>query len=84
MFLLMMLHPAARKKAQEEIDRVVGSDRLPTYADREHMPYVEACIAEVMRVHTLGPFGGLRAAAQDDVYEGYVTPKGALVVPNMW
>ena len=37
--LSMVLHPAAQKKAQEEIDSVVGQDRLPTFADRAFLPY---------------------------------------------
>lgn len=32
-FLYMLLYPEVQKKAQEEIDRVVGS-RLPTLNDR--------------------------------------------------
>jgi cytochrome P450 len=37
--LAMMAHPEVLAKAQEEIDRVVGSDRLPTFDDRPFLPY---------------------------------------------
>ena len=40
-FLAMTLHPEAQKKAQDELDRVVGPDRLPTFADRPNLPYVD-------------------------------------------
>jgi len=35
----MIQHPAAQKKAQEELDLVVGTDRLPTFEDRTYLPY---------------------------------------------
>ena len=45
----MTLHPEAQRKAQDELDRVVGLDRLPTFEDREQLPYVEALVTEVLR-----------------------------------
>ncbi|TCD64629.1 hypothetical protein EIP91_003831 [Steccherinum ochraceum] len=80
----LMLNPEARKKAQGELERVVGFDRLPEYADRENLPYLEACVTEAFRLHTLAPLGGTRAAAKDDVYEGYFIPKGTVIQPNIW
>lgn len=53
----MTLYPDVAKKAQEEIDSVVGSDRLPSYADRECMPYVDALVKEVFRWNTVVPTG---------------------------
>ena len=47
--LAMALFPDVRKKAQEEIDRVVGSDRLPEHQDRERLPYVNAVMREGLR-----------------------------------
>ena len=35
----MVLHPTAQKKAQEEIDAVVGQDLLPTFTHRASLPY---------------------------------------------
>ena len=48
-FLAMAEHPDAMKKAQKEIDSVVGNDRLPTFADRKDLPYVEALFNECFR-----------------------------------
>lgn len=45
----MMMYPDAQSKAQAEIDRVVGRDRLPTLDDRSMLPYTEALILELMR-----------------------------------
>ena len=83
-YLMMMLFPEARKKAQQEIDKVVGPERLPDFNDRENLPYVEACMKEAMRLHTLVPSGGTRQAPKDDVVEGSFIPKGAIIQPNIW
>ena len=53
----MALNPAVAKKAQAEIDAVVGTDRLPSFADREHLPYVNALAKEVFRWNTVVPTG---------------------------
>ncbi len=46
----MVRHPDVQRKAQVEIDRVVGRDRLPTYAEREKLPYTNAVLSEVLRI----------------------------------
>ena len=56
-FLVMSLHPEVQRKAQQEIDRVVGHDRLPNAQDRKHLPYVDAIMREVMRLNPVAPLG---------------------------
>lgn len=51
----MVLHPDALKRAQEEIDLVVGPDRLPTFSDRKDLPYIEALVQETLRWENVGP-----------------------------
>jgi len=49
-FLLCMVNnPEVFKKAQEEIDRVIGNDRLIDYDDRDSLPYFAAVLREVLR-----------------------------------
>ncbi|KZS88716.1 cytochrome P450 [Sistotremastrum niveocremeum HHB9708] len=83
-FLTMTLNPAAQKIAQEEISRVIGSDRLPLLTDRDRLPYVDALIKEVYRFHTPAPLALPHAVTQDDMYEGMFIQKGSIVVPNVW
>ncbi|KAK7961647.1 cytochrome P450 [Apiospora aurea] len=83
-FLTMSLFPEAQRKAQEEIDRVIGTDRLPTLADRERLPYVGAVMSEALRFHPIAPMGLPHQATADDVYEGYRIPKGAIVMSSPW
>lgn len=50
LFLLaMVLNPRVFKKAQQEIDSVVGNQRLPSFSDRPSLPYVEAVMSETFR-----------------------------------
>lgn len=50
-----LLHPKCVKKAQEELDRVVGQDRFPTWQDEANLPYVRAMIKEQHRWRTIAP-----------------------------
>ena len=51
----MTLYPEVMKKAQAEIDAVVGNNRLPTFADREYLPYIDAITKEVFRWNSVIP-----------------------------
>ncbi|KAM6498917.1 Cytochrome P450 [Amanita muscaria] len=82
--LAMTLHPDAQKKAHEEIDCVIGKDRLPTLDDRSSLPYVEAVYREVLRWRPVTPFGFPHSTDEDDIYKGLYIPKGAIVMPNIW
>lgn len=62
--LAMALYPDVMRKAQAEIDAVVGRDRLPTFADREHLPYLRAMVKEVLRWRPVGPLGLPRRSMQ--------------------
>ncbi|KZV73582.1 cytochrome P450 [Peniophora sp. CONT] len=84
LFLCMTLFPEAQRKAQAEIDTVVGRDRLPTLADRPNLPYVDAIVSEMMRWAPVVPMAIPHKLVQDDNYGGYTLPKGALVIPNVW
>ena len=77
-----MLNQDVQKKAQAELDAVLGH-RLPTMADRPNLPYVDAILKETSRWHLLGPFGAPHMLDTDDVYNGFFIPKGTIILPNM-
>ncbi|KAH7308648.1 putative cytochrome P450 oxidoreductase OrdA-like protein [Stachybotrys elegans] len=83
-FLAVMVTPEVQQKAQEEIDRVVGKDRLPSIADRENLPYVDAIVKEVLRWHPVAPMCLPHTSTEDDVYNGYLIPSGAMLFANVW
>lgn len=80
----MITHPAVQAKAQEEIDQVVGRNRLPIFDDRENLPYFEAVFKEAFRWHVLAPTALPHVCIKDDICEGYLIPKDAIIVPNVW
>jgi cytochrome P450 len=83
-FLAMTMFPDVQRTAQEEIDRVVGMDRLPTAADREDLPYVNAVVEEAQRWHPIAPMGLAHAVDSEDTVNDFRIPKGALLVPAVW
>lgn len=80
----MAMHPDKQRMAQEELDRVVGKDRLPNFSDYDQLPYVRAIVKEVLRWHIVSPLGLPHVSLEDDVYEGYFIPAGTIVNTNMW
>lgn len=56
----MVLYPEVFKKAQEELDRVVGQYRLPEFSDQDDLPYISAIVKESLRWNPVVPTGGYR------------------------
>jgi len=56
-FLAMALYPEVQKKAQMEIDAVTGNNRLPSFSDRDALPYTNAIVKEAMRWQPVTPLG---------------------------
>ena len=83
-FLAMTLYPDEQKKAQAELDLVVGSGRLPEFSDRPSLPFVNALIKELLRWHVATPIGLPHRVTSDDTYRGYHIPGGSTVIVNAW
>ncbi|KAE8386676.1 cytochrome P450 [Aspergillus alliaceus] len=82
-FLAMALNPDVQQKAQEELDRVVGN-RLPTFADRDSLPYINAMVKELLRWHPVVPTNLPHVSTHDDICQGYFIPKGSIILANIW
>lgn len=83
-FLAMALYPEVVRKAQEELDRTIGSERLPELSDRDNLPYISALMKELLRWTCPLPFGVPKRAMEDGIYKGYFIPAGATVIENIW
>ena len=55
--LAMIAHPDKQRKCQEELDAVVGRSRMPTFADRDSLPYICAAVREALRWRPATPVG---------------------------
>ncbi|RKU43469.1 hypothetical protein DL546_001781 [Coniochaeta pulveracea] len=72
-------------KAQEELDRVVGPNRLPTFDDLPRLEYIRAIASETLRWRPVAVLGGTpHASTKDDMYEGMFIPKGSTVIAPLW
>ncbi|KAF9477123.1 cytochrome P450 [Pholiota conissans] len=81
---VLVTRPDIQKKAQEEIDRVVGTNRLPEFRDRASLPYTDALYRELLRYYPPTPMAVPHCVRKDDTYKGYFIPKGSIVCPNVW
>ncbi|KAF8597601.1 cytochrome P450 [Ceratobasidium sp. AG-I] len=77
--VMMALNPEVAKKVQDEIDRVIGRDRIPNLGDREALPYFDAALQEVLRIAPTVPLGLSHYASEDIEIRGYTIPKGATI-----
>ena len=51
----MVLYPGAMHRAQQELDNVVGRERLPAFNDQKDLPYITALVKEVLRWRPVAP-----------------------------
>ncbi|KAG8989391.1 hypothetical protein FRB90_002255 [Tulasnella sp. 427] len=84
LLLAMILFPEVQFAARAEIDRVIGKDRLPNFEDRENNPYIRAMVLESLRWNPGGPIGVPHRLTKNDMFEGYLLPKGTSVFSSIW
>jgi len=82
--LAMIAFPEVQRRAQAELDSVVGRHRLPTFDDAPRLPYMCAMVREALRWRPTIPLGVPHASIKDDWYEGMFIPKGTVCVANIW
>ncbi|KAH9055398.1 cytochrome P450 [Lactarius vividus] len=82
--LAMVAHPEVQRRAQDELDTVVGRSRVPTLLDASNLPYIQAITTEVLRWRPVLPLALPHATTEDDWYNGMFIPKGTLVLANLW
>jgi cytochrome P450 len=80
----IILYPEAQLTAQMELDAVIGPNRLPSFEDRQSLPYVEALCKEVLRWHPLLTTAFPHRLMEDDVVGKYFIPAGTMVLGNAW
>jgi cytochrome P450 len=82
--LAMVVYPDVQRKIQEQLDDTLGMQRLPTFADRTKLSYIDCVVWECLRWNPVLPLGLAHLVSEDDEYGGYLIPKGTSVLPNVW
>ncbi|KAF9468079.1 cytochrome P450 [Collybia nuda] len=84
-FMLAMAHnPDIQSRAQAELEAVVGTSRLPDFADRPMLSYIDAILSETLRWNPAAPLGVPHRSVEGDIYEGMYIPAGSVVMGNTW
>ncbi|KAM5349584.1 hypothetical protein ACJ41O_006089 [Fusarium nematophilum] len=85
--LAMAYFPEVQQKAHAEMDRVVGDERSPDWADIDEgrLPYLAAIVKETLRWRTVTVLAGIPHANHKPLdYQGYHFPAGTNFTGNMW
>ena len=82
--LAMVTYPDVQKRAQDELDSVVGRTRVPNFADLPYLPYIRAMVKEALRWRPVDPLGLPHLSTKDDWYNGMFIPKGSMMIANVW
>jgi len=85
-FIAMALHPECMKKAQVEIDSIVGleGDSMPGFEHIDRLPYSVALMKEVMRWNPTVATGFPHVSEADDEYKGYKISARTMVIACIW
>ncbi|KAH7838580.1 hypothetical protein Vadar_028579 [Vaccinium darrowii] len=76
----MINQPATLERATEELDRVVGKERLVQESDLSQLNYIKSCLRESFRLHPIAPFNVPHVSIIDTTIAGYFIPKGSHVL----
>lgn len=80
----LLRHPEKMKKAQEEVDKVAGSQsRMVAESDYEHLSFIVAIIKETFRLHPPLPLV-VRQSTQECTINGFTVPSGVTLFVNAW
>ncbi|XP_033628617.1 cytochrome P450 2U1-like [Asterias rubens] len=83
-FVCMVMYPDIQTRIQAEINEVVGSDRVPTMADKTHLPFTQATLLELHRRCNVIPCAIPHATTEDVELEDFILPKGTTVMANLY
>lgn len=84
MMMAAACYPDAQTKVQEELDRVIGRDRYPTFEDETELVQVTAFYLECFRWRPVSINGFSHRAIRDLTWRNYHIPAGANVVGSHW
>ena len=84
LLLILANRQHIQERAHEELKAAVSEDGLPGMEHQSSLPYLHATILESMRYRTVGPLGLPHKAIEDVELDGYIIPKDAQVLGNIY
>ncbi|KAM4693202.1 cytochrome P450 1B1 [Discoglossus pictus] len=84
LIFFLIRYPNIQVKMQEEVDKVIGRDRLPMVDDQPNLPYIMAFLYELMRFSSFVPVTIPHATTKDTDLLGFHIPKDTVVFVNQW
>ena len=76
----MMNKPEVMQKAIQELDMIVGKDRLVEESDIPRLNYLKSCIREAFRLHPYHALNLPHVAMAETTVAGYTIPKDSHVI----
>ncbi|KAJ6006900.1 hypothetical protein N7451_004844 [Penicillium sp. IBT 35674x] len=84
LFIAALYKPSFMDRAHAVLDKVVGRERLPCFADRAKLGFIDAIMHEMLRWRPISPGSIPRRADHDDEFEGTKFKKGVTIMANAW
>uniref|UniRef100_A0A7N0TIZ4 Cytochrome P450 n=1 Tax=Kalanchoe fedtschenkoi TaxID=63787 RepID=A0A7N0TIZ4_KALFE len=81
---LLLNNPEKLKKAQSELDSIIGPGRLVDESDLPKLKYLRAIINETLRMYPAAPLLVPHYSSSDCTVQGFHVPRGTLVFANAW
>ena len=80
----LICNPEKMKRAQAELDEVVGCNKRVEESYTDCLPYLRAVVKEVLRLHPVAPLLIPHRADSNCEIDGFVIPKNTQVIVNVW
>lgn len=80
----LIKYPGIQRQLHEELDRVIGRERLPTLQDIESLPLLQASVLELLRTTSVAPLSLPRSTTSETNIGDFTIPKDTVVFINLW
>ncbi|XP_035234234.1 cytochrome P450 2U1-like [Stegodyphus dumicola] len=77
-------HLDVQRKVQKEVDNIIGRDRLPSWTDRQNLPYLDATMYELYRVASPFLISTQLSNFEETTIKGYRIPRRSSIIANFW
>lgn len=80
----LLRHPRVMMKVQDELQQLVGMERMVEESDLDKLEYLDMVVKEAFRLHPVAPLLIPHEATQDCTINGYHIPQKARLTINVW